>query len=119
MSEFTKGDVVFMKASSGMMGYGNAQCISEVHSEQLGTISLYGHNQHYKTYDIARVVEHNPLIAAAPDLYEACKFVLAFEGQTSTLAPVMVEFMWKEALEKIEAAISKANPTPQPTHPSG
>lgn len=46
-----------MKASSGMTGYGNGQCVSEV-CEQLGTVSLYGHNQHYKIYDIDRVVEY-------------------------------------------------------------
>jgi len=56
--ELTKGCVVFMKASSNLTGYGNAQCVSEVHHESLGTISLYGHNQHYKTYDIDRVVEY-------------------------------------------------------------
>ena len=55
--ELKKGCVVFMKASSGLVGYGNAQCVSGVHHESLGTISLYGHNQHYKTYDIARIVE--------------------------------------------------------------
>ncbi len=78
MSKYTKGDVVFMKASSGMMGYGNAQCISEVHCEQLGTISLYGHNQHYKTYDIARIVDHARLIAAAPTMYSACLDMLKY-----------------------------------------
>jgi len=53
--ELKKGCVVFMKASSGLVGYGNAQCVREVHHE---TISLYGHNQHFNTYDIDRVVEH-------------------------------------------------------------
>ena len=58
MSEYNEGDVVFMKASSGLCGYGNAQCISSV-CEPLGEISLYGHNQIYNMYDIARVVvEH-------------------------------------------------------------
>ncbi|HUX46575.1 MAG TPA: hypothetical protein VMV58_01055, partial [Desulfosporosinus sp.] len=56
--ELKKGCVVFMKASSGLTGYGNAQCVSEVHHESLGTISLYGHNQHYKTYDIDKIVEY-------------------------------------------------------------
>lgn len=51
-----KGCVVFMKASSGMAGYGNAQCISG-YCEPLGEISLYGHNENYKTHDIDRVVE--------------------------------------------------------------
>ena len=55
--ELKKGSVVFMKASSGLCGYGNAQCVSEVHGKELGTISLYGHNQHYKTYDIKEIVE--------------------------------------------------------------
>ncbi len=49
--------MVFMKASSGLSGYGNAQCISDVHHKSLGTISLYGHNQHYKTYDIDRIID--------------------------------------------------------------
>ncbi len=57
MEKLTKGYVVFMKASSGLTGYGNAQCVSGV-CEPLGTVSLYGHNQHYKIYDIDRVVEY-------------------------------------------------------------
>ena len=56
--ELKKGCVVFMKSSSGLVGYGNAQCVKEVHHESLGTISLYGHNQHYKTYDIDKIVEY-------------------------------------------------------------
>ena len=46
-----------MKASSGLTGYGNGQCVSGV-CEVLGTVSLYGHNQDYKIYDIDRVVEY-------------------------------------------------------------
>jgi hypothetical protein len=48
------------------------------------------------------------LISAAPDMHEALEFLLDFEKQTTTLAPVMVEFMWKEALEKINKALAKA-----------
>lgn len=54
--ELKKGCVVFMKASSGLLGYGNAQCVSD-HCPELGTVSLYGHNQCYKTYDIDKIVE--------------------------------------------------------------
>ncbi len=54
-TELNEGDVVYMKASSGMPGYGNAQCISWV-CEDLGELSFYGHNQHYKTYDVEKVV---------------------------------------------------------------
>lgn len=56
--ELKRGCIVFMKASSGLVGYGNGQCVSEVHHESLGTISLYGHNRHYKTYDIDKIVEY-------------------------------------------------------------
>lgn len=69
--KLSKGCVVFMKRSSGMTGWGNAQCVQEVHHESLGTISLYAHNQHYKIYDIDRIVEcpvdhnsHDALLAA-------------------------------------------------------
>ena len=55
--KLTEGCVVFMKASSGLTGYGNAQCVSSV-CEPLGEVSLYGHNQNYKTYDIGRIVEY-------------------------------------------------------------
>lgn len=44
-----------MKASSGMQGYGNAQCVSSV-TKELGSISLYGHNQHYNDYDVAEIL---------------------------------------------------------------
>ena len=58
--ELIKGCIVMMKSSSGLAGYGNPQCVSSV-CEPLGTISLYGHNQHYKDYDIAEIIEY-PLI---------------------------------------------------------
>jgi len=77
--ELSKGCVVFMKGSSGLIGYGNPQCVSDVHHKSLGTISLYGHNQHYKTYDIDRIVEypvhacngHKDLVAACQGLADA------------------------------------------------
>ena len=52
-----KGCVVRMKSSSGLVGYGNAQCVSSV-IEPLGEISLYGHNQCYKDYDVEKVLEY-------------------------------------------------------------
>lgn len=55
--ELTRGCVVKMKASSGLVGYGNEQCVSSV-CEPLGTLSLFGHNEHYKLYDVAEIVEH-------------------------------------------------------------
>ena len=83
--ELKKGCVVFMKAESGLCGYGNAQCINEVHHESLGTIGLYGHNQHYKTYDIAKVVsypvETTKLETAAPELLAACEKFIICESQ--------------------------------------
>lgn len=53
----TKGCVVFMKSDSGLVGYGNPQCISNV-CLPLGEISLYGHNQHYKDYHVSEVIEY-------------------------------------------------------------
>ena len=50
-----KGDVVYMSKDSGCIGYGNPQCVSSV-CEPLGEIGLYGHNQHYKIYDIKEIV---------------------------------------------------------------
>ncbi len=59
-TELTRGCVVMMKGSSGMTGYGNAQCVSNV-CEPLGEISLFGHNTCYKDYDVAKVLEY-PLV---------------------------------------------------------
>jgi len=56
MSDLTRGCVVRMKETSGLVGYGNEQCVSSV-CEPLGTLSLFGHNQHYKIYDVAEIVE--------------------------------------------------------------
>lgn len=53
----TKGCVVFMKSDSGLVGYGNPQCISSV-CEKLGEISLYGHNQNYKYHDVYKVIAY-------------------------------------------------------------
>jgi hypothetical protein len=55
--ELVRGCVVRMRASSGLVGYGNDQCVSNV-CKPLGEISLFGHNQHYKIYDIAEVIEY-------------------------------------------------------------
>ena len=57
--DIKKGCVVFMKGSSGLIGFGNAQCVSNV-CEPLGTIGLYGHNEHYKISDISKIVEEIP-----------------------------------------------------------
>jgi hypothetical protein len=62
--KLSKGCVVYMNSKSGCIGYGNPQCVKDV-CEPLGEISLYGHNQHYKIYDIERIVEY-PLAPAAP-----------------------------------------------------
>jgi len=59
-TKLVKGCVVIMSGDSGMQGYGNPQCISSV-CEPLGELSLYGHNQHYKTYHVSKVLEY-PLI---------------------------------------------------------
>ncbi len=58
INELTRGCVVFMKASSGLIGYGNGQCVSDV-CEPLGTISLFGHNQNYSISDIERIAEYS------------------------------------------------------------
>jgi len=55
--KITKGCVVYMSSKSGCVGYGNPQCVSSV-CEPLGEISLYGHNQHYKIYDVREIIEY-------------------------------------------------------------
>ncbi len=67
-TKIIKGCVVMMKSSSGLIGYGNPQCVQDV-CEPLGTISLYGHNQHYKTHDVLNVIEYP--IDDLPALIEA------------------------------------------------
>lgn len=52
-----KGCEVMMGAESGCVGYGNIQCVKEV-CEPLGTVALYGHNQHYNIHDIRKVVSY-------------------------------------------------------------
>ncbi len=70
--KLTRGCVVFMKASSGLTGYGDKQCVSGV-CEALGTVSLFGHNQSYHIYDIGRIVEY-PIDKDSHDaLLVACK----------------------------------------------
>jgi len=51
-----KGTVVLMKASSGLKGYGNYQCVSW-YSPEIGELSLYGHNEHYHDYDVEKIIE--------------------------------------------------------------
>ncbi len=81
MDELKKGSVVFMKASSGLVGYGNVQCVSSVFGASLDTISLYGHNQHYKTHDIDKIVESpkvSPWVSVDVELPKARKRVFAY-----------------------------------------
>ena len=63
---------------------------------------------------VAEVPRHNPdwqanarLIAAAPDLLEACKFLIARSGTMGPEDAAYAECSW-EAIGKIEAAIAKA-----------
>jgi hypothetical protein len=56
MKKLCRGCVVKMKASSGMMGYGNLQCVSS-YIEPLSEVYFFGHNQGYHDYDIAEIVE--------------------------------------------------------------
>lgn len=69
-----KGSVVLMKAESGLKGYGNAQCVSWV-SHELGELSLYGHNEHYKAYHVAKIVEQGErmfTLKEALGIWKAC-----------------------------------------------
>lgn len=54
-----RGDVVYMKSDSGLIGYGNPQCVSWV-SHEIGELSLYGHNEHYHTYDVKEIIPTQP-----------------------------------------------------------
>ena len=55
--KLSKGCVVYMNAGSGCIGHGNVQCVSWV-SHEIGELSLYGHNQNYKTHEVREVVEY-------------------------------------------------------------
>lgn len=61
-TKLVKGCIVVMKQSSGLIGYGNLQCVSSV-CEPLAEIGLYGHNQYYKDYDVLEIIEY-PFVRA-------------------------------------------------------
>lgn len=70
-----RGDVVYMKSDSGLIGYGNPQCVSWV-SHEIGELSLYGHNEHYHTYDVKEIIPTQPAeitftLAEMIDLWDA------------------------------------------------
>jgi hypothetical protein len=87
-----KGCVVLMKRSSGLVGYGNPQCVSEV-IEGLGEISLYGHNQLYKTYDVEKILEYPPQAAAAmkPPVSPSCALRDALETFKASVIYHLIE----------------------------
>ena len=64
--KLVKGCVVMMESSSGMKGYGDSQCVKSV-CEPLSEISLYGHNQHYKIWDVKNILEYPILNAPEPE----------------------------------------------------
>ena len=102
-----KGCIVFMKTSSGLVGYGNSQCVSKVHHESLGTISLYGHNQHYRTYDIDRIVEypddqHDQLQAEVKDKDEKARL---FRIDVQEAIEALIGCDDEKALEILEQAL--------------
>jgi hypothetical protein len=128
MSDYNKGDVVFMKASSGMTGYGNAQCISSV-CDPLSEISLYGHNQLYRFSDIARVVKPDPYevdsthtdpdeketalvlkyrqrARVAEELNEIMNEALVFISRDRNSPPILAG-TWEETSKKWQAAWSE------------
>ncbi len=66
MKGLCRGCIVRMKASSNMVGYGNHQCVSS-YVEALGEVGFFGHNQLYKDYHIAEIVERpEDLVVAKP-----------------------------------------------------
>jgi hypothetical protein len=66
-----RGSVVKMKPNT-CEGWGNEQCISWV-SEELGELSLFGHNQHCKTYDVAEIISYPDIQSTA----SLCNSVIA------------------------------------------
>ncbi len=78
----TRGCVVFMKASSGLTDYGNGQCVSGV-CEQLGTISLFDHNQNYSMSDIDRIAEYS----LQAELDKAQKRIIDYEQTEASVCP--------------------------------
>jgi len=73
--KIVKGSVVLMKKESGLVGYGNYQCVSWV-SDEIGELSLYGHNEHYKNYDVEKIIE-SPL----PEKWVSVEDRLPKEGE--------------------------------------
>ena len=61
-TKLVRGCIVMMSKNSGLVGYGNGQCVLEV-NEPLGVVSLFGHNQHYKISDVERILEY-PFVPA-------------------------------------------------------
>ena len=55
LQELKKGCEVFVNSHFGIEGYGNIQCVKN-YCKELGTVSLYGHNECGKDYDIDRVI---------------------------------------------------------------
>ena len=56
-----QGTEVFMSAESGVVGYGNVQCVKSV-CEPLGEISLYGQNICPKIHHISKTLPNLILI---------------------------------------------------------
>lgn len=73
-TELVRGCVVMMSHDSGCPGYGNPQCVQDV-CGPLGTISLFGHNQHYNDYHVSKVIEY-PLIESNKKAFEESQSVL-------------------------------------------
>lgn len=59
LEELKRGSVVFMKKESGIIGWGNEQCVSRVFESDY-KISLFGHNEHYKISDISKLINEVP-----------------------------------------------------------
>ena len=50
-----KGVEVFVNSNFGIQGYGNVQCV-RTYTQELGSISLYGHNENGKDYNVIKIL---------------------------------------------------------------
>lgn len=110
MTEFTKGEWTI---TNGTMIF--ARCIGGCRLEEdaflLAQIRGWGHLQYLGEDKAIEIQEANArLIAAAPDLYDACKRMLgAMRCDELNCGRVFDDDLRKEVKEKAEAALAKAD----------
>ena len=79
-----KGVEVFVNSNFGIQGYGNVQCV-RTYTQELGSISLYGHNENGKDYNVIKILGKPITLAVVLEAIREANVGFVFVTHSGTL----------------------------------